>query len=156
MFKLLAKLLALSVLVAQVSAAFASVWVLCVPVMDCDTHETAPLSGCGSDVAHIENVALSRCGEHEHRPSAAAAHSDEPPCTCYVHVPAPGSGEQQGIGVKSRGEHLDEQALSPPTLVIACVEWVLPPSRHVFAHVSLSVHSSDDRALSLRSTRLLI
>jgi len=148
------KLVAMLLLVVQGAIALAPGRVLCIPVRDCGTHESAVRTSCDHCDSHGRLDVSGRSGglAPEQGPFNTVFHPNDE-CGCHLHVPVPGN-EQVPSNPKS-GEP-DLRTLIVPLFV--AIIWVYDwnPPLAAASHFRPPDFSVSDQVLSLKTTRLLI
>lgn len=147
-------LVAILLLVVQVTATAASARIICLHLQDDEVAHRTHVP-CDHEAMENRSSAGIAVGGHEHRLLDMAAHPAHA-CTCHVHVPSPGNDLSTNSSFQKRDSQVDLGLLMPPMLVVAYLDWnsTLP-----------DVYASDTRdfafpqsaqVLSIKSTRLLI
>lgn len=145
------KLVAVLLLVVQGVMASGPGRVLCIPLGDCGSHDTAVADSCRHCDVHMgrDSGCLESSG-HERGPYSVAFHPPDE-CGCHLHVPLPDNKQ-----VPSKGDSPDLRAFVVPLLVAVVMAWDFEPPLAAPARVPPPDFSVSDQVLGLKTTRLLI
>jgi len=147
----LVKLVAVLLLVVQGVMASGPGRVMCIPLGDCGSHDTAVADSCRHCDAHeSRDSGCLESSRHEDGPHSPLFHPPDE-CGCHLHVPVP-DGQQ----VPSKGDSQDLRLPVVPLLISIEAAWDLVPPLAIPALVQPPDFSVAAQVLGLKTTRLLI
>ena len=154
------KLVVLLLAVAQGVVGVAPGRVLCLPTGDCGLHAPGAVGvaapnhdqDSSGDDGHWGGSPA--CSGHHHGPIAEPVGHSHDGCGCHVHVPLPGEKRlPEGRDLRADVGHL---RLVAATIVVGELDWQPAHSYDLTPRVGAPDAPFGERALALRSTRLLI
>lgn len=150
----LVKIVAMLLLVVQGAIASAPGRVLCIPVVNCGTHESETAEVCSHCDTRGMADAGSRVGapSHHEGPYGTAFHPDDE-CGCHLHIPVPGD-EQVPSNPMSGGQ--DPRSCIAPLLEAVVIGWNFDPPVAERPRLQPPDFSASDQIVGLKTTHLLI
>ncbi|QOJ00984.1 MAG: hypothetical protein HRU70_10945 [Phycisphaeraceae bacterium] len=150
----LVKLVAILLLAVQGLIALAPGRVLCIPVRDCEIHESEVLAAYDRFESHGSLTASG--AQHvlgqEHGSFATAFHPEDE-CGCHLHIPIP-SDEQAPSNPKDGGP--DQRKLFLPLVVAVVLAWDFDTPLPVAQRFEPPDFSTSAQVLALKTTRIII